>query len=195
MGNVLERFKAFANRGDHSAFISSDEILSLIREAGDSALAASAKVAGEATLPEDVAKALRAVDEAAIGWPDDVLAEAYPVLEALARRASEMEEERDRLKALVNMPGTDDFLESVRTEAAHQITRWGAEHDAGKTHADWFWLIGYLGGKALTSAIKGNREKALHHVITTAAACLNWHRAITGVSTAMRPGIADPETP
>lgn len=106
-----------------------------------------------------------------------------------------MHDEWKRMRLLINVPGTDEFLENVRTEAAHQIARWGAEHDAGKTHADWFWLIGYLGGKALTSAIKGDREKALHHVITTAAACLNWHRAITGVSTAMRPGIADPETP
>ncbi len=96
--------------------------------------------------------------------------------------------ERDRLDALINNPHTDDFLESVRLEAAHQRERWAAEHDGGKSDADWFWLIGYLAGKALNKP-----EKRLHHVITTAAAALNWHAHLSGASTSMRPGIADPE--
>jgi len=45
-----------------------------------------------------------------------------------------------------------------------------------------FWLIGYLAGKALSKP-----EKQLHHIITTAAACLNWHMART-VSNNMQPG-------
>ena len=81
----------------------------------------------------------------------------------------------------------------MRLEAAHQIERWGAQHDAGKTPLDWFWLIGYLAQKAATAAIAGNIEKAHHHTISTAAAMLNWYRSLTGENTDMRPGIAPPE--
>ena len=103
--------------------------------------------------------------------------------------------ERDRLRidyaclsALVDSPQTEDFFQAVRLEAAHQVTRWGSEHDAGKEPADWFWLLGYLAGKALHDV----RGKRAHHIIATAAALLNWHRAVTGESNAMRPGIEPP---
>lgn len=97
--------------------------------------------------------------------------------------------ELERLHALINNPHTADFVEAVKSEAAHQRERWSVEHDAGKTDADWFWLIGYLAGKALHKP-----EKQLHHIITTAAACLNWHANKTGASTSMRPGIAPPDS-
>jgi len=93
-----------------------------------------------------------------------------------------------RLNAIINTPQADDFLRAVSTEAEHQRQRWGNAHDAGKAPADWFWLVGYLGGKALHAHTAGNVEKAEHHVITTAAACANWHRAMFG-KTNMRPGI------
>lgn len=92
------------------------------------------------------------------------------------------------LEALINNPHTTDFLEAVRLEAAHQRERWAADHDSGKTDADWFWLIGYLAGKALSKP-----DKLLHHVVTTAAACLNWHMART-VGNDMRPGVMEPFT-
>lgn len=98
-----------------------------------------------------------------------------------------------RLHALINTPHTHDFLEAVKLEMPHQRDRWGAEHDAGKTPADWFWLVGYLAGKALHALVSGNVEKAKHHVITTAAALGNWFLAITGESTSMRPGIDPPK--
>ena len=101
--------------------------------------------------------------------------------------------QHDRLLALIHNPHTDDFLESVRTEAAHQRERWGTEHDAGKGAPDWFWLLGYLAGKALHAWKSGEDEKLKHHVITTAAACLNWHAQVSGVSDAMRPGIEPPD--
>jgi hypothetical protein len=100
--------------------------------------------------------------------------------------------ELERLRALVNTPELHDFANGVVLEAAHQRERWGIDHDSGKEPSDWFWLVGYLGGKALKSHIDGNTEKALHHTITMAAACANWHAAISGASTAMRPGIAPP---
>jgi hypothetical protein len=101
---------------------------------------------------------------------------------ALESRVTELETENARLVALINNPHTNSFLDAVRLEAAHQRERWKADHDAGKTDADWFWLIGYLAGKALHKP-----EKQLHHIITTAAACLNWHMART-VGNDMRPG-------
>jgi hypothetical protein len=109
-----------------------------------------------------------------------------------------------RMHTLLNTPHTAEFLEAVKLEAMHQRERWAAEHDAGKTDADWFWLVGYLAGKALFSSKEatreGNsealedayREKAVHHIITTAAALLNWHAARTGADTRMRPGIVPP---
>lgn len=102
--------------------------------------------------------------------------------------------EAERLSALVNTPQLKDFASAVVLEAVHQRERWGVEHDAGKAPSDWFWLLGYLGGKALTAHIAGNRDKALHHTISSAAALANWHAAISGDSTLMRPGISTPKS-
>lgn len=88
-----------------------------------------------------------------------------------------------RLQMERDTPHTTDFIKAVELEALHQRARWAADHDAGKTDADWFWLIGYLAGKALNKP-----EKQLHHIITTAAACLNWHAGKVGADTRMRPG-------
>lgn len=96
-------------------------------------------------------------------------------------------------REIINSPETADFMSAVPIEAAHQRERWGAEHDAGKQPEDWFWLIGYLAGKALSAAKTGDSEKALHHTVSTGAALANWHAAISGLSTAMRPGV-DPRT-
>ena len=66
----------------------------------------------------------------------------------------------------------DSFLEAVQNEAAHQQERWGHDHDAMKEDGHWFWLIGYLGGKALHNI----RDKKKHHIIAVAAACFNWFK-------------------
>ena len=65
-------------------------------------------------------------------------------------------------------------------EAAHQIDRWGADHDAGKTPWDWFWTVGYLAQKAASAALAGDTDKAKHHTISTSALLLNWHRRLSG---------------
>lgn len=79
----------------------------------------------------------------------------------------------------VNTPEIDNFMSGVRLEAAHQVQRWGTAHDRDKSAENWYWLVGYLAGKALRAAITGDREKALHHCISSAAALLQWHRAIS----------------
>lgn len=106
---------------------------------------------------------------------------------ALEESVEKMRAERDALRAELNTPHTADFLYAVRIEAAHQRERWGVEHDAGKADSDWFWLVGYLAGKALQPGI--DLEKKLHRVIAAAAALLNWHANASGVDTRMRPGI------
>lgn len=114
-----------------------------------------------------------------IDYPDAPQAE----LQRLQAQVEALLTERDH-------PETEDFFKGVPLEAAHQRARWSSAHDAGKTPADWFWLVGYLAGKCLAAHIAANREKALHHTISTAAALANWHLAIRE-ATDMRPGIAD----
>ena len=103
--------------------------------------------------------------------------------------------ERDALSQLLDTAETEDFDKAIPLEAAHQIKRWGTEHDSGKQPADWFWLVGYLAGKALASHLHGNLEKAKHHTISTAAALRNWHAHIRSGNTLMRPGIEEPIPP
>jgi len=103
--------------------------------------------------------------------------------------------EVERLRARLNTPEVIHFADGVVVEAAHQRERWGSAHDAGKTPEDWFWLIGYLAGKALAAAIVGNAAKAKHHCISTAAALANWHAALSGENREMRPGLSEEARP
>jgi hypothetical protein len=107
---------------------------------------------------------------------------------ASAASTQGLQAEIDRLNAIINTPQSNDFLRAVSTEAEHQRQRWGSDHDSGKTPADWFWLVGYLAGKALHAHAASDLTKAEHHVITAAAALANWHLAMFG-NTDMRPGI------
>lgn len=84
----------------------------------------------------------------------------------------------EKLRELINSPEIEDFLKGVKLEAIHQIERFGHAHDREKSAENWFWLVGYLSGKALRAAITGDRDKALHHCISSAAALMNWHSAI-----------------
>jgi hypothetical protein len=94
----------------------------------------------------------------------------------------------EELSAQLNTPELHAFTDGVISEAQHQRHKWGSGHDAGKQPEDWFWLLGYLGGKALASLKAGDTDKALHHTISSAAVLANWHAAILG-QTNMRPGI------
>lgn len=79
-----------------------------------------------------------------------------------------------RLRAVektINTPQTKDFIEAVRNEAAHQLNRWGGEHDDSKAPEDWMWLLGWLISKAVQQP-----DKRLHHIVTSAAALAQWHR-------------------
>lgn len=98
------------------------------------------------------------------------------------RAIDRLREDAEKYRAL-STPEIRDFIVAVEREALHQRERWGANGDEGKTPPDWFWLVGYLAGKALHKP-----EKRLHHIITAAAALMNWHAAEVGTYTQMRPG-------
>lgn len=72
--------------------------------------------------------------------------------------------ERDRLLAIINTPELDEFLRATHLEAVHQVERWGEASDRAKRPADWFWLVGYLAGKALQAAVKPVLPRARHKV-------------------------------
>lgn len=82
---------------------------------------------------------------------------------------------RDALRILLDTPELHDFAKAVVLEAAHQRTRWGDEHDAMKAPEDWFWTLGQVASKATQAARYGDREKYLHHILTSAALLNNWH--------------------
>lgn len=117
-------------------------------------------------------------------WKGDDLAE-------VEKSMREMVEEIERLRALIGSPSTTATLTSISLEAAHQVERWGVEHDAGKRRQDWITLISYLLGKVAAAHFDLDTDKLKHRVVTIAAACLNWLRAENGEATPMRPGIGE----
>lgn len=119
---------------------------------------------------------------------DDSMPRAREALQTALRAflpagVAELHAELARLHAVINEPHTDDFLQATSIEKEHQRQRWGDAHDRSKSAEHWFWLVGYLAGKALRAAISGDREKALHHTISSAAALANWHDAISADQT------------
>lgn len=112
--------------------------------------------------------------------------------DALAQALRANQIELDEARSFLDAPELHDFSAAVVREAAHQRKRWPSEHDDGKAPADWFWLLGYLSGKALAAHMGDSVDKALHHTISSAAVLANWHAAILG-KTNMRPGIEEPK--
>lgn len=123
-------------------------------------------------------------------------ASAWPKSSRLAEADAEIERLKEAADAYasINTPEIRNFIVAIEREALHQRERWGSEHDAGKRREDWITLLTYLIGKAAKSHFDGDQDKILHHIITTAAACLNWHAMETGDSISMRPGLTAPET-
>lgn len=113
------------------------------------------------------------------------LREAHETILQLRKRLIEMNAlltdermEHNLLKEMLSRPEVDDFLDGIVTEAAHQRQRWGDAHDRDKSAENWYWLVGYLSGKALRSAIEGDQDKARHHTISAGAALFQWWKAI-----------------
>lgn len=117
--------------------------------------------------------------------------EVFCLFDSMEGRALAAEERVNALEALLNTPEVEDFDKAVPLEAAHQIQRWGVAADAGKNPEDWFWLCGYLAGKALAAFKAGDMIKAKHHCVSTSAAMRNWHAHIRSGESFMRPGISE----
>lgn len=86
---------------------------------------------------------------------------------------------QDRERELLNTPEIEDFIKALRIEAAHQKERWKAT-DPEKMDAEFYWLLGWLGGKAIHDPHEPDdtrtpRERKLHRIIALAAAAYNWH--------------------
>lgn len=111
----------------------------------------------------------------------------------LERAALEPWDQLAKLRALLSTPEVEDFDKALPLEAAHQVDRWGSEHDAGKQPEDWFWLLGWLAGKAVHAVRAGDTQKAKHHTITAAAMLRNWHAQLRTGASVMRPGILSPQ--
>lgn len=109
---------------------------------------------------------------------------AAPIAPALPVAAETSKDaEIARLNEVINQPMNNDFLRGVSIEAEHQRQKWGDPHDRNKSAENWFWLVGYLAGKCLRACITGDRDKAQHHTISSAAALFNWHKAISSDET------------
>ncbi len=134
--------------------------------------------------PAPKSSGIQKPEQVIFGWPgcshsgdSDVCLGCYDLtidrIRQLIEERDHHKAEAERLQGLIWTPHTQEFLEAVQIEAAHQRDRWGEDHDALKEPVDWYWLLGWLAGKA---ARPETPEKRLHHIVTTAAACLNWHR-------------------
>lgn len=110
------------------------------------------------------------------------------VISSLEFRLSEALSKAAKLDA----PNIHDFAQAIVSEAAHQRERWGTKDDAGKSPEDWLWLIAFLATKATQAMRYGDYEKYLHHIITCAAACCNWHANATGKNIEMKAGASGP---
>ena len=100
------------------------------------------------------------------------------VLKEAALMLERQQIEVDRMRRLLNTPLTGAFVEAMQFEAAHQITRW-AEEDVQKSPDDWMRRLSILAQKAASAFGRGDQHKGMHHIVSTAAAALNWHRIVT----------------
>lgn len=96
---------------------------------------------------------------------------------------AELEAEIARLKAIIHQPCSSEFLRGASIEAEYQRDLHGVDTtDARFDWIQWYWVCGYLLGKALAACKSGedNGEKAKHHLITTAGLLNNWYNVLTG---------------
>lgn len=92
------------------------------------------------------------------------------------------------LEAVICTPENNEFLKGVAIEAEYQRQKHGVDTTDGRFDwHQWFWVVGYLLGKALAACRNGsadNGEKAKHHLVTTAALIYNWHNVLIGMPAA-----------
>jgi len=84
----------------------------------------------------------------------------------------------DHASSLVNDGArvTDSFTADMEYEAVYQRARWGEAHDADKSDADWFWLVGWLVGKVMYPGASVDKKR--HRLRAAATALMMWDRQI-----------------
>lgn len=115
------------------------------------------------------------------------------------------QEEETRLKAEIvaleikygslvhslNHPNNEDLFLAVSTEATYQLHKFGKPTpQTGQEPLDWLGLIQYLSTKAAKAALAFDNKKLLHHIVSTSAVLMHWHRHVT-TSTQFVPGEKD----
>lgn len=116
------------------------------------------------------------------GLPPDAIDGGWTA-RGISAYAKYLETRVAELNAIIHVPESDEFLKGVSIEAEYQRQLHGV--DATEARFDWhqwFWVTGYLLGKALAACKSGedNGDKAKHHLVTTAALLNNWHNTLTG---------------
>ena len=106
-------------------------------------------------------------------------AELKQTEQELEQEVDRLTGEVNRLQSILNTPYIQNFVEAVQNEAAHQIHSGQHATDKFKTPLDWFWTLGFLAQKASTAQQNGDKTKALHHTISSAALMAHWHQQIT----------------
>ena len=76
-------------------------------------------------------------------------------------------------------PVTSDFWQDCLDESRFQDERWPERHDAQKTDADWFWLVGFLAGKVMRPG--ASVEKKRHRLRALAAVLEHWDRQLAPI--------------
>ena len=111
----------------------------------------------------------------------------------LRERRDKAVAELNRMREIINRPHIGMWTEEVIFEAAHQRERWPSESDATKKPTDWFWLVGYLAGKALAAHMAGDTDKLRHHTVSTGAVLAHWAAYAKGDETVFSPGTTPTE--
>lgn len=138
----------------------------------------------------DLIERLRRADLSAVnkaceildGLPQDAIDSGWTA-RGISAYAKHLESRIHELNAIIHTPESNEFLKGVSIEGEYQRQLHGVDiTDARFDWHQWFWVTGYLLGKALAACKsgEGDGEKAKHHLITAAALISNWHNVLTG---------------
>lgn len=103
----------------------------------------------------------------------------------VAKQQGQIEGFIKAVQILINTPEIENFIEGLKTEAAHQTEKWGEAHEESKFPQDYSLVLDKLKGKQALAIWDRDIEKYKHHLITMAAVCHNIHRQIDKPGTKM----------